>query len=107
MSFKNFSGLSRSPEGALPSKPPGSAESVGTAASALGRRASDYSERVARVTSQVLGSAVLTRHSCPQPSKPPSSTESVDPAASALGQRVSDSSESVARVTSQAWVLQF
>ena len=40
-SFKTVSEPSRSPERALPSKPPGSAESVEPAAPALGRRASD------------------------------------------------------------------
>ena len=90
ISFKTFSEPSRSPERALPSKPPGSAESIEPASSARGRRASDSSERVARVTSQALGFSVLTPHPRPLPSKPPGSAESVELAASALGRRAQD-----------------
>ena len=56
------------------------------------------SERVSRVTSQALGLAALSPHSCPLPSKPPGSPRSAErvpsqpgePAASALGWSTSD-----------------
>ena len=80
ISFKILSGPSRSPEQALPSKPPDSAESVEQASSARGRSASASAERVARVATQALGYAVLTPHSWPLPSKPPDCAESVEPA---------------------------